>query len=255
MQACLLVVPECLLKGNMHCGSPAHQSFCDTLAFAVVLQGETNSYMVMNNTVRVKPACQPAQDVLLSAQSFARVSDAFPPNTISLLDSFCFTATVSGPEPQRQCYEDALHADHFSFLASYQDPDKGSQFPGYVLYMANVTRVCINTISQQCLQDTNGDEELCMAMLVASGPSSQLGKPKEAKSGGTVWTHGAVAGVAVAGGWWRVVLENTSNADALRQEEAGEGGGGCCGMDDVDGCIHAKAARLALWQVDGVGKC
>jgi len=156
--------------------------------------------MVLFDTIRVKPACQLPGDVLRSAQSFQRVSPMYPPNTVELVPRLCFTAALSGPEPQLNCFQDVLQFEHFSMLAAYNDPDKGSQYPGYVLYQENTTRVCQNTITRQCLDDSNGDEELCMAMLVAAtGLTSQSSKPSD-KSGAVSWSPGIVAGVAISGG-------------------------------------------------------
>lgn len=156
--------------------------------------------MILMDSIRVKPACQLPTDVLRSAQSFQRISPAFPNNEVSLLPKFCFTAALSSPEPQQQCFTNALQMTHFSIMAVYNDPDKGSQFPGYSLYHDNVTRVCQSTITKKCLEDTNGDEELCMALLVAaSGIAGQPSRQTGPGGGGYHWSPGAAAGVAIAG--------------------------------------------------------
>lgn len=164
--------------------------------------------IVMDDTIRVKPACPLATDVLRSAQSFQRVSRAFPPNVVQMVPQFCFNAALGGPEPTLQCFPDALYFEHFSLLAAYNDPDKGSQYPGYILYQENTTRVCVDTVTPECLKDSNGDEELCIAMLVASkGLAGQSGSRSGAGGGdgrggsgsGIIWNPGAVAGIAVAG--------------------------------------------------------
>lgn len=159
--------------------------------------------MVLQDAIRVKPACQQAADVLKSAQSFPRISPAYPENTVRLLPKFCIYAALNSPEPQQQCFTDALQLEHFSLMAVYNDPDKGSQYPGYVLYHDNVTRVCQNTVSQKCLQESNGDEELCMAMIVAA--SGIIGQPTRqggGQYGGFYWSPGAAAGIAIAGARW-----------------------------------------------------
>jgi hypothetical protein len=173
---------------------------CAVLCRAV--QGEEGSLIKIVDTIRVKPACQLASDVLASAQRFQRISPAFPENSVSLVPRFCFSAALKTAEPQQQCFTDALHMQHFSMLAALRDPDKGSQYHGYVMYHDNVTRVCQATISPKCVADTNGDEELCMAMLVTSaGIPGQPSKSAFGQGGGYSWTPGAAAAVAVAGGW------------------------------------------------------
>jgi hypothetical protein len=168
------------------------------LVFAV--QGETGSKMVLQDAIRVKPACQLPADVLKSAQSFQRISPVFPENSVSLLPKLCFYAALKSPEPQQQCFTNALQLEQFSLMAAYNDPDKGSQYPGYILYHDNVTRVCLNTVTQKCLQESNGDEELCMAMIVAaSGIIGQPTKQEDGQNGGFYWSPGAVAGIAIAG--------------------------------------------------------
>lgn len=66
------------------------------------------------------------------------------------------------------------------------------QYPGYVLFQENTSRVCQATITQQCLDQNNGDEDLCLVMLIAATLNNQ-------GSGGVIWTPGAIAGVAIAG--------------------------------------------------------
>jgi hypothetical protein len=157
--------------------------------------------VVLRNVNRVKPACQLPSDVFVSAQSFKRVSPAFPPNTVTMLPKYCFNAALTSPEVQQNCFTDALHFENFSLLASYNDPDKGSPYPGYILFQQNTTRVCQATITKQCLQESNGDEELCMAMLVASaGLAGAPSKGVSHSGGSSSWSPGAAAGVAIAGG-------------------------------------------------------
>lgn len=52
--------------------------------------------------------------------------------------------------------------------------------------------MCQSTISQQCLDEKGGDEELCLVMLVTQSLNA-------GRSTGFVWTPGAIAGVAVTG--------------------------------------------------------
>lgn len=166
----------------------------------VLLQGEAGSMMRASDVIRVKPACQLPTDVLKAAQSFQRYSPAYPPNSLRLVPKFCFTAAISTPDPQPHCFTDALQFDSFSLLTAYNDPDKGSQYPGYVLYQENTTRVCQATISRDCLEQSGGDDELCMAMLVAaSGIIGQPSRQAAASSGSFRWSPGTAAAVAVAG--------------------------------------------------------
>jgi hypothetical protein len=173
------------------------------MCWVIAVQGETGSKMVLQDAIRVKPACQLAADVFKAAQSFQRISPAFPVNSVRLLPKFCFFAALNSPEPQQQCFTDALQLEHFSLLAAYNDPDKGTQYPGYVLYHDNVTRVCLNTVTQQCLQESNGDEELCMSMIVAaSGIIGQPTKQGQGQHGGFSWSPGTAAAIAIAGAMW-----------------------------------------------------
>jgi hypothetical protein len=156
--------------------------------------------VILRNINRVKPACQLASDVYVSAQTFKRVSPAFPPNNVTMLPKYCFNAALTTPEPSQNCFVDALHFETFSLVASYYDPDKGSPYPGYILFQINTTRVCQATITKQCLQESNGDEELCMAMLVAAaGTTGVPTKNSGYKGGSGTWSPGAAAGIAVAG--------------------------------------------------------
>lgn len=156
--------------------------------------------MHIKDVIRVKPACQQPADVLKATQSFPRYSPAFPPNSVHLVPKLCFNAAISTPDPQPFCFNDVLQFDHFSLLAVYNDPDKGSQYPGYIFYQQNTTRVCQSTISPECLRESNGDEELCMAMLVAaSGITGRSAQSGASGSGSFSWSPGVIAAVAVAG--------------------------------------------------------
>jgi hypothetical protein len=164
-------------------------------------QGDVGSLLVLRDVVRVKLACQASQDVVASARSFKRASPAFPPNAVTLVPHVCFSAATRGAGRELTCYDDAIRFSAFSTLMANNEPDKGSQSPGYVLFQVNTTRVCQNFITQQCLQDHNDDEELCMAMLIAAARRGGGGAAmREGPAGGSFWTPGAVAGVALAGG-------------------------------------------------------
>lgn len=139
----------------------------------------------------MKLACQLPANVLKSALTYSRVSPAFPNNSVALLPKFCFTAALVYGQPEQHCYELALHFRTFSMIAASNDPDTGSQFPGYVLYQVNTTRVCEYTITQDCLSAHSGDEELCLAMLVTQALSGD--------KQGFSWSPGAIAGVSIAG--------------------------------------------------------
>ncbi|WIA13591.1 hypothetical protein OEZ85_007157 [Tetradesmus obliquus] len=153
--------------------------------------GNTGSQITLQDVVRVKLACQLPVDVLKSARTYTRVSPAFPNNTAVLLPRFCFTAALAYGLPDQHCYQDALHFKYFSMISSSNDPDTGSQFPGYVLFQENTTRVCEYTITKECLAAHDGDEELCLAMLVTQA--------LQGNQQGFTWTPGAIAGVSVAG--------------------------------------------------------
>uniref|UniRef100_A0A383WP55 Protein kinase domain-containing protein n=1 Tax=Tetradesmus obliquus TaxID=3088 RepID=A0A383WP55_TETOB len=153
--------------------------------------GNTGSQITLQDVVRVKLACQLPVDVLKSARTYTRVSSAFPNNTVVLLPRFCFTAALAYGLPEQHCYQDALHFKYFSMISSSNDPDSGSQFPGYVLFQENTTRACEYTITKECLAAHDGDEELCLAMLVTQA--------LQGNQQGFTWTPGAIAGVSVAG--------------------------------------------------------
>jgi hypothetical protein len=154
-------------------------------------RGNTGSQITLQDVVRVKLACQLPEDVFKSVQTYTRVSDAFPNNSASLIPRFCFTASLVYGQPVPHCFADALHFKAFSLLSASNDPDSGSQFPGYILYQQNTTRVCEYTITQECLAQQDGDEELCLAMLVTQALSGN--------KQGFSWSPGAIAGVAIAG--------------------------------------------------------
>eukprot|EP00882_Tetradesmus_deserticola_P013577 GHRQ01014414.1.p1 GENE.GHRQ01014414.1~~GHRQ01014414.1.p1 ORF type:complete len:380 (+),score=89.24 GHRQ01014414.1:383-1522(+) len=153
--------------------------------------GNAGSQIVLRNVVRIKLACQIPKDVLKSARTYARVSPAFPENQVMLMPEFCFTAALQYNQVMQHCYRDALHFQDFSLISATNDPDSGSQFPGYVLYQQNTTRVCEATITPQCLAEHDGDEGLCLAILVTEALSGGRG--------GFVWSPGAIAGVTIAG--------------------------------------------------------
>jgi hypothetical protein len=154
-------------------------------------RGNSGSQITLQDVVRVKLACQLPNDVLRSARTYVRVSDAFPNNSASLIPNFCFTAALTYGQRVQHCFKDALHFKTFSLLSASNDPDSGSQFPGYILYQHNTTRACEYTITQECLKQHDGDEELCLAMLVTQALSGN--------KQGFSWAPGAIAGVAIAG--------------------------------------------------------
>jgi hypothetical protein len=129
--------------------------------------------------------------VLKSAKTYTRVSPAFPNNSAKLLPNFCFFAALEYGPAVQHCYTDALHFQAFSMISSSNDPDAGSQFPGYVLFQVNTTCVREYTITKDCLAAHGGDEELCLAMLVTQALSGN--------KQGFAWTPGTIAGVAIAG--------------------------------------------------------
>lgn len=192
------------------------------------MQGEEGSNIHIKDSIRVKPACQLPSDVLESAQSFPRVSPVFPENAVSLVPRFCFVAALNSAEPQQGCYTDALRMEHFSMLAALSDPDKGSQYHGYVMYHENVTRVCQATISPKCVADNNGDEELCMAMLVASSRiMGQTGRGWGGPGGRFFLSPGGAAAVAVAGARQQPQAGTGRRAAAAAEQVAGSGPGVC----------------------------
>lgn len=154
---------------------------------------------MLEDTVRVKPACQLPSDVLRSAQSFSRVSPAYPPNDVRMIPKLCMSAALDSSVPQPYCFLDVLQFNYFSLLAAYNDPDKGTQYPGYILYQENTTRVCQSTISAECMQKNNNDEELCMAVLLAA--TSLTGAQGETGHGRAGLSPSVAAGIAVACEW------------------------------------------------------
>lgn len=176
-----------------------HATLSYAAAVLVLVQGEAGSLMRASDVIRIKPACQLPADVLRSAQGFTRHSPAYPPNAVRLIPKVCFTAALTSPDPQQHCFTDALKFDSFSLLAAYNDPDKGSQYPGYVLFQANTTRVCQAVVSRECLEQSNGDEELCMAMLIAASGIGTAPNKASSSGGSFGWSPGTAAAVAVAG--------------------------------------------------------
>jgi hypothetical protein len=117
---------------------------------------------------------------------------------VSLVPRLCLTAALSGPVATQNCFDNSLRFTTFSTVMAANDPDRGSQYPGYVLFQQNTTRVCQNFITPQCLADHSDDEEVCMAMLVAA--VSDLGGPLSRRGGSGVprgLTPAGAAGVAV----------------------------------------------------------
>jgi hypothetical protein len=141
------------------------------------------------DVVRIKLACQLPAVAFASASSY-KALPGFPNNSVAMRDDYCIDAAINQPTPARHCFQDALHFSSFAMLASTNDPDGGNQYPGYILYQQNTTRVCQSIVSEQCLQEHAWDEELCLAMLIAASTRG---------SDAYVWTAGAIAGVAIAG--------------------------------------------------------
>ncbi|KAF6251428.1 hypothetical protein COO60DRAFT_620396 [Scenedesmus sp. NREL 46B-D3] len=104
--------------------------------------GNEGSQIVLQDVVRVKLACQLPADVLRSARTYTPVSAAYPNNSVALIPEFCFTAALNYGEPAEHCFNDAVHFQTFSLISASNDPDAGGQYPGYVLYQQNTTRVC-----------------------------------------------------------------------------------------------------------------
>lgn len=86
------------------------------------------------------------------------------------------------------CYDDSVHFQSMAVLLRKTDPGAGYSWPGYVLYMVNVTRVCDNYISGDCIATSGQDS--CIADLLDRLLNGTLS---------SVWRPRAIAGVAVAG--------------------------------------------------------
>lgn len=142
--------------------------------------------MILQDVVRAKLVCNPIDASLQSARSFRQLPN-FPPNNVSTLDGMC---VVSPSWEGQTCYTDSLHFQDFAFLVQHADPDSGNSWPGYVLYMHNTTRVCDYYISAACIAASGGDT--CIAQMLDAIVNGTRG---------FMWTPGAIAGVAVAGGW------------------------------------------------------
>ncbi|KAF6260605.1 hypothetical protein COO60DRAFT_1700220 [Scenedesmus sp. NREL 46B-D3] len=148
-------------------------------------EGDTNSTIVLRNVVRAKMVCIPIDQAYNSAESFGDVP-GFPLNNISIIDNIC----VLAPNWTDQvCYDDSVHFQSMAVLLRKTDPGAGYSWPGYVLYMVNVTRVCDNYISGDCIATSGQDS--CIADLLDRLLNGTLS---------SVWRPRAIAGVAVAAG-------------------------------------------------------
>eukprot|EP00775_Hariotina_reticulata_P006955 gene6955-7171_t len=114
--------------------------------------GEAGSYVHLVDTVRIKLACQLPTDALASASSY-KTLPGFPNNSVILWDEYCVDAAITQAKPTQHCFQNVLHFANFTLLATNNDPDRGNQFPGYIIYQRNTTRACQSTITLQCLQD------------------------------------------------------------------------------------------------------
>lgn len=90
-------------------------------------RGQEGSTIVLQDVVRVKLACQLPQGTIRAAASFKRVSPAFPENNVTLWEHFCLDAAINGPQVTNQCYEDVMHFEAFSNIATSDDPSLGRQ--------------------------------------------------------------------------------------------------------------------------------
>lgn len=142
---------------------------------------------MLDDVVRVKFVCNPVQDALDSTRTYTSFPP-WPPNKVSLQSNIC----IRNPEWESVCYQDNLLFENFTFLVSRSDPEAGFDYGGYVLHMNNTTRVCDYLVTEQCMDQYGLDT--CMAQLldeVINGTQTH-----------TLWTKGAIAGVAVAGRQW-----------------------------------------------------
>lgn len=109
---------------------------------------------------------------------------------MSVRDNFC----IPSADGQQSCYQDSLHFEIFTFKVTASDPEVGYS-GSYVLHMRNTTRVCLNYVSQQCLEENGVD--FCTANLL-----DQLFNGTDASE---FWTTGRIAGLATGGkllGWF-----------------------------------------------------
>lgn len=93
----------------------------------LLYSGDQGSQLILQDVIRVKPACQLPTSTLQSAASFQRVSPAYPPNNLTLWPNFCFDAAVNGSSVTHNCYQNALHFNAFSNIAASDDPNLGRQ--------------------------------------------------------------------------------------------------------------------------------
>lgn len=90
-------------------------------------RGDEGSQLILRDVVRVKLACQLPTTTIKSASNFQRVSPVYPPNNLTLWNSFCFDAAVNSPTITHNCYKDVLHFNAFSNIAASDDPNLGRQ--------------------------------------------------------------------------------------------------------------------------------
>eukprot|EP00878_Enallax_costatus_P027605 GHUV01029739.1.p1 GENE.GHUV01029739.1~~GHUV01029739.1.p1 ORF type:complete len:319 (+),score=80.47 GHUV01029739.1:267-1223(+) len=148
--------------------------------------GAPNSTIILEDVVRVKLVCNPIQDAVASAATFQSFPP-WPPNNVSIQPNTC----TMNSNWQPVCYQDSLYFEDFTTAVTASDPEAGINYGGYVLHMHNTTRVCDNYITAQCMQQLGMDT--CTAQLL-----DQLFNGTKSHK---FWTPGAIAGIAVAGGW------------------------------------------------------
>eukprot|EP00775_Hariotina_reticulata_P005704 gene5704-5944_t len=144
--------------------------------------GEENSTIILRDVMRIKMVCNTLEGAFRSASTFKAIPP-FPPNNITKVQDTCVTPANG----VLRCYDNSLHFNNFIMLVRNTDPEAGRPFPGYVLYMENVTRVCNYYITEQCLAAYGQDS--CIAEML----DQLLNTTRNSLSPGTI------AGIAVAG--------------------------------------------------------
>jgi hypothetical protein len=114
--------------------------------------------------------CNTLEGAFNTASNFKAIPP-FPPNNVTQVQDTC----VKQSDGSSRCYDDSIHFNNFTMQVQNSDPEVGRSFPGYVLYMENVTRVCNHYITEQCLAAYGQVSGCCAAVLCYTGQRSWLG--------------------------------------------------------------------------------
>jgi hypothetical protein len=106
----------CVLAATTVCVTPSCSSPCAVPPPITSHQGDTNSSIVLRDTVRVKYACPPTRQSLQSAQSFAAPPGA-PPNSVVLGPGLCIEQPRTRAQPAAQllqCFDESMQFENFT---------------------------------------------------------------------------------------------------------------------------------------------